>query len=225
MLGNKQFSSDYVVETVEKDGKRKKVATYIGVKYVYGNSVFAARFKAYTVISIAVMAAAFAARGVYAFKGSLYALIPYVFEALTLIMFGIFAAELLIFGGCLTEPQRKRTYGRVRMICVVHVALCVTAGVAHAISAALSPASFDAIGTSVFTAFSVLSAFAAALMAVAVGAIKLKKTENADAVRIAAERVEAEREKERRAAEQAELVRAQSRAANAERNKRKKSKR
>ena len=49
MLGNKQFSSDYVVETVEKDGRQKKVATYIGVKYEYADARFAARFRAYEI--------------------------------------------------------------------------------------------------------------------------------------------------------------------------------
>lgn len=222
MLGNKQFSSDYVVETVEKDGRQKKVATYIGVKYEYADARFAARFRAYAITLVAVMAAAFAACGIYAFKGAVYALIPYAFEALTLIMFGIFAVELIVLGNSLTEPQRKRTFGRVRMISVVHIALCVTAVVAHAIFASTAPDMFDAVGTAVFTAFSVLSGAAAACMAAVVGAVKLKTARNADAERIAAERAAAEREKARRAEEQKELMRAQSRAVNAERDRRKK---
>lgn len=224
MLGNKQFSSDYVVETVEKNGRRKKVATYIGVKYEYGNARFAARFKIYVAVLVAFMAAAFAACGVYAFSGVVYALIPFVFEALTVIMFCIFAVELAVLGGGLTEPQRKRTFGRVRMISVVHIALCVTAAVAYAISAGVMPERFGAAGTTVFIAFSLLSAAAAVYMAVVVGDVKLKQVKNPDAVRIAAERAAAQREEDRREAERKELLRAQSRAANAERDRRKKSK-
>lgn len=225
MLGNKQFSSDYFIETVEKDGKPKKVATYIGVKYEYADEKAAKRFKIITAVLAVVMAAAFAVCGVFAFtKIAVYALVPFAFEVLTVVAFIMYAVELIALGGSLTEPQRRRTYGRARMVAIIHIALCVTAAVADAISAGIAAADVSVIGTVLFITFNLLSLAAAIVAAVTVGKIKLRTVENPDAVRIAEMQAENKRIEAEREAAYRELLREQSRAANAEHNKKKKKK-
>lgn len=217
MIGNKRYSKDYVIETAERDGKKKEVATYVGVLYEFADARAAKRFKICMLALTFVMAACFGGCAAFAFGPfPLYAFIPFVFEILTVIVFAMISVEIALFRAAFGEPARARTFGRVRVFGVIHVMVTATAVIAYLV--ALASGGLDALCSAVFISCNLLSLAAACIASFAVGKIKLRTVRNENAVRIA----EQEKKKQEQKAEREAELREMQRRANAQRNKKRK---
>ncbi len=225
MFGGKKQLDDYVVETVEHNGKPKERSVYIGAYVAYDNPKLANRLKAFLTAVAVYIVASFLACGFSAFHNNVfYVLVPYVLQTITAGLYVIAVIELLSYGVLMKSHDRDKTIGRMRPICFIHAALAAIAAVGDVFFVAFDPAYESMTHECVFVVFNILAAFAAVFATAAANALDVHETENPDRARIEKKREEQKELDFLLELERKEKIKAQSRAANEAKNKNKKKK-
>lgn len=185
MIFGKKFLEDYAVEEVEKNGKRKKRAVYIGVVHAFDNAAYAARIKAYLCVAACFLLALFVIAAVFTSSDyAVYALIPFVLEIAPIALFAMAAAEFAACGGSIKLSDKKRTLDRIAPLAIAQAVLAAASAVADIFFVALDPAFSNATGECVFICFNFLSAAVAMCGMFAARSVETHETENTEKTRM-----------------------------------------
>lgn len=225
MFGEKKRLDGYVVETVEHNGKPKDVAVYIGNLLAYDSPRFAMRVKIFLCFVGFYLAAAFLVCGFSAFNNNVaYVLIPYVLQAVTVVLYAMSVINLMLYGVLVKEVDIGKSSGRIKPICIAHAVFSVIAAVGDVFFIAFDPAFSSMAYESSFIAFNVLSAVAALFGAFAVKLLSFHEVENPEKGRIDKKREEQKQFDLLLELERKEKIKQQSREANEARKKNKRKK-
>ena len=125
LFSSRKYFDDYVVEVVDKNGKPKKVSTYIGEYYEYDSDRLATRLKVFLCIAAVFLAALFAGAGSVTFSNNVYyVLLPFVCQPLTLLLIIYALVELIIYRSRVKAGDKKRTLDRLKPLSLAHMVIC-----------------------------------------------------------------------------------------------------
>ncbi|MDE7463564.1 MAG: hypothetical protein K2M48_00915 [Clostridiales bacterium] len=222
MFGSKKKLDSYVVETVEHNGKPKERSTYIGKLLAYDSPKFAARIRVFLCMIGLYLVAGFVVCGCFAFHNNvLYVQIPFVLQLITVALYLMSAVDLVMYGVLVKECDLGKSLNRIRPVCIIHAIFAAVCAVGDVFFILFDKSFSSIVNESVFIAFNLLSVFAALFGAGAVKLLKLHEVENPEKARIEQKRIEQKELDFLLELERKEKIRAQSKAANDARKKKK----
>ncbi len=223
MFSSRKYFDDYVVEVVEKNGKPKKVSTYIGEYYEYDNVKLATHIKVFLCIAVAFLAALFAGAGSVTFSNNVYyVLLPFVCQPLTLLMLIYALVELMLYRSRVKAGDKKRTLDRLKPLSVAHIIICAVCVVGEICFILFDKRDKTIEIELIFVFCNALAGCIAYYVYLAAKDVKMHSVENPETSRIDRQRAEQKILDEELKAEEKEKLRERSREVNEEYKKRKK---
>ncbi len=223
MFSSRKYFDDYVVEVVDKNGKPKKVSTYIGEYYEYDSVKLAAHLKIFLCIAAAFLLALFVGAGCVTFSNNVYyVLLPFVCQPLTLLMLIYALVELMIYRSRVKAGDKKRTLDRVRPLALAHMIICAICVVGEICFILFDKRDKRIEIELIFVFCNALASGIAYYVSCAAKDIKMHSVINPEASRIERQRAEQKILDDELKAEEKEKQRVKSREVNEEYRKRKK---
>ena len=222
MAGGRKKLDSYVIETVEHNGKPKNVSVYIGKLFAYDSPKLALRIRIFLCVIGFYLVATFFACGFSAFHNNvLYVLIPFVVLVVTAFLYVLSVIYLMSYGVLVKECDFGKTIERMRPVLIIHAVCSAVCAVGDVFFVAFDPAYSSMIHESVFIVFSALGCLAAIVGACTVKLLKFHEVENPETARIEKKREEQKEFDLLLELERKEKIKAQSKAANDARKKKK----